>query len=156
MKMVQVKPPRRSNGGFTLIEIMIVVVILAILATVVVSTGILNSPAKARVTVAKTNIKSISTALQLYKLDNYTYPTTQQGLKALVEKPTAPPVPANWNGPYMSKIPKDPWGQPYKYLYPGTHNMPFDLWTSGPPGASAGGDQSKVIGNWNLNEQSNG
>lgn len=144
--------PSRRNGGFTLIEVMIVVVILAILAAIVVP-RVMSAPERARVTRAKADIQAITSALNLYKLDNYTYPTTQQGLKALVEKPDTPPVPPNWHQ-YLSKVPKDPWGQPYKYLFPGTHSEPFDVWTDGPPGASS--DQSKTIGNWNADEQNSG
>jgi general secretion pathway protein G len=143
---------RRRNGGFTLIEVMIVVVILAILAAIVVP-RVMSAPEKARTTRAKSDIQSITSALNMYKLDNYTYPTTQQGLKALVQKPDAPPVPPNWHQ-YLSKVPKDPWGTPYKYLFPGTHNEPFDVWTDGPPGSNSNGDSSKTIGNWDTDESS--
>lgn len=145
-------PARHANRGFTLIEVMIVVVILAILAAIVVP-RVMSAPERARTTRAKSDIQSISSAVNLYKLDNYTYPTTQQGLAALVTKPNTQPVPANWHQ-YLSKIPKDPWDHPYKYLYPGTHNEPFDVWTEGPPGAQ--GDQSKVIGNWDTDTSGNG
>ncbi|MGH8273745.1 MAG: type II secretion system major pseudopilin GspG [Gammaproteobacteria bacterium] len=145
-------PARRTNRGFTLIEVMIVVVILAILAAIVVP-RVMSAPEKARTTRAKADIQAVSSALNMYKLDNYTYPTTQQGLAALVSKPDTPPVPPNWHQ-YLSKVPKDPWGQPYKYLYPGTHNEPFDVWTEGPPGSNS--DQSKVIGNWDTDTNGNG
>ncbi|MGH8271689.1 MAG: type II secretion system major pseudopilin GspG [Gammaproteobacteria bacterium] len=144
--------PSRRSGGFTLIEVMIVVVILAILAAIVVP-KVMSAPERARVTRAKSDIQAVSSALNLYKLDNYTYPTTQQGLKALVEKPDTPPIPPNWHQ-YLSKIPKDPWEQPYKYLFPGTHNEPFDIWTDGPPGASESGNQSQTIGNWDTSDNS--
>jgi general secretion pathway protein G len=137
---------RRPSRGFTLIEVMIVVVILAILAAIVVP-RVMSAPGRARTTRAKADIQSVASALNMYKLDNYTYPTTQQGLQALVSKPDTPPVPPNWHQ-YLSKVPQDPWGHPYKYVYPGTHSEPFDVWTEGPPGSS--GDQSKVIGNWNA------
>jgi len=139
---------RRHNGGFTLIEVMIVVVILAILAAIVVP-RVMSAPEKARTTRAKSDIQSITSALNMYKLDNYTYPTTQQGLKALVTKPDTPPVPPNWHQ-YLSKVPKDPWGKPYKYLFPGTHNEPFDVWTDGPPGSNSNGTDSGTIGNWST------
>lgn len=139
--------PRRT-GGFTLIEIMIVVVILAVLAAIVVP-KFMGAPEKARITRARVDIKNIESALNLYKLDNYTYPTTEQGLKALVQKPTTQPVPPNWHQ-YLDRVPKDPWGKPYKYLYPGTHGESFDVWTDGPPGASS----NQVIGNWNSDEDS--
>ncbi len=144
MQMIQAKSLRRPSGGFTLIEVMIVVVILAILAAIVVP-RVMSAPGRARTTRAKADIQSISSALNMYKLDNYTYPTTQQGLKALVTKPDTPPIPPNWHQ-YLSKVPEDPWGHPYHYLFPGTHSEPFDVWTEGPPGNN--GDQSKVIGNW--------
>lgn len=133
----------RRSGGFTLIEIMIVVVILAILAAIIVP-NVINKPAQARMTRARTDIQGIVSALNLYKLDNYTYPTTEQGLKALVKKPTVAPIPRNWHQ-YLTKIPKDPWGEPYHYVYPGSHGEPFDVWSDGPPGS-----QGKQIGNWNL------
>lgn len=141
--------PRRASG-FTLIEIMIVVIILAVLAAIVVP-KFMGAPERARVTRAKVDIRNIESALNLYKLDNYTYPTTEQGLAALVHKPTTQPVPPNWHQ-YLDQVPKDPWGKPYKYLYPGTHGEPFDVWTDGPPGA----DSNQVIGNWNIDEQNSG
>ncbi|HEX5314859.1 MAG TPA: type II secretion system major pseudopilin GspG [Gammaproteobacteria bacterium] len=145
-------PPER---GFTLIEVMIVVVILAILAAIIVP-RVMSAPEKARVTRAKTDIQAVVSALSMYKLDNYTYPTTEQGLAALVTKPASPPVPPNWHQ-YLSKIPKDPWGQPYKYLFPGTHGEPFDVWTDGPPSNNPGvTDPSAQIGNWNIDEDSSG
>lgn len=138
------------QAGFTLIEVMIVVVILAILAAIVVP-RVMSAPDKARYTRARSDIQGIVSALNMYKLDNYTYPTTEQGLHALVEKPTTQPEPQNWHQ-YLSKVPKDPWGQPYKYVYPGSHGEPFDVWTDGPPGS--GGKHQ--IGNWNLDEDNSG
>ncbi len=140
----------RAQAGFTLIEIMIVVVILAILAAIVVP-NVINKPTEARYTRARSDIQSIVSALNLYKLDNYTYPTTEQGLKALVEKPSASPLPHNWHQ-YLSKVPKDPWGQTYKYVYPGSHGAPFDVWTDGPPDSNG----KHVVGNWNLDEDNSG
>ncbi len=146
-RCIQDKPTR--NGGFTLIEIMIVVVILAILAAIVVP-RVMNAPERARVTRAKTDIQSIVSALQMYKLDNFIYPTTQQGLQALVAKPDTSPIPPNWHQ-YLSKIPRDPWGHPYKYLYPGTHGESFDVWTDGPADNASGGiNNPHVIGNWTI------
>ncbi|MGH8426646.1 MAG: type II secretion system major pseudopilin GspG [Gammaproteobacteria bacterium] len=149
-------PYRRIRGltpvrGFTLIEVMIVVVILAILAAIIVP-RVMTAPEKARVTRAKSDVQAVASALNMYKLDNYTYPTTEQGLAALVTKPVTPPIPPNWQQ-YLSQVPKDPWGQPYKYLYPGTHSEPFDVWTDGPPGNNPGEtNPSQEIGNWNLDE----
>jgi len=140
------KHSHRHESGFTLIEVMIVVVILAILAAIVVP-RVMSAPDKARTTRARADIQGIVSALNMYKLDNYTYPTTEQGLKALVEKPTTEPVPHNWHQ-QLSKVPKDPWGEPYKYVYPGSHGEPFDVWTDGPPDSQ--GDHK--IGNWNIDE----
>jgi general secretion pathway protein G len=134
----------RPDPGFTLIEIMVVVVILAILATIIVP-NVINKPEEARITKAKADIRSIVAALDMYKLDNYQYPTTSQGLKALVVKPSSSPIPPHWHH-YLNQIPIDPWGHPYKYLYPGVHGT-FDVWTDGPPGSSS---HHRVIGNWNL------
>ncbi len=134
----------RPENGFTLIEIMVVVVILAILATIIVP-NVINKPEEARITKAKADIRSIVAALEMYKLDNYVYPTTGQGLKALVVKPTSGPTPHHWHH-YLDQVPIDPWGHPYKYLYPGVHGT-FDVWTDGPPGT---GGHHRVIGNWNL------
>ena len=108
----------KKAGGFTLIEIMVVVVILGILAALVVP-KILSRPDQAKATVARTDIESISQALELYRLDNGVYPSLDQGLEALVERPSSPPVPKSWNPEgYLKKVPLDPWGNPYMYLYP--------------------------------------
>jgi len=109
----------RKNQGFTLIEILVVVSILAILGALVVP-KIMDRPNEARVVAAKQDIGAIVAALKLYKLDNGRYPSTEQGLKALVEKPGSEPVPQNWKpGGYLEKAPKDPWGRDYLYLNPG-------------------------------------
>jgi general secretion pathway protein G len=140
----------RRNSGFTLIEIMIVVVILAILAAIVVP-KFMGAPGKARNSSARIDIKGIVTALNLYKLDNYTYPTTEQGLKALVTKPSVEPIPHNWRQ-YLNKVPKDPWGVPFHYVYPGAHSEAFDVWTNGPPNSQ----KKRQIGNWNSDENNSG
>lgn len=129
---------RRKQSGFTLIEIMVVVVILGILAALVVP-QIMNRPEQAKVTVAKGDIKAIAAALDMYKLDNFAYPSTQQGLEALVEKPTGNPQPKNWNRDgYLKQVPQDPWGNPYQYLSPGTQSRPFDLYSYGADGQEGG------------------
>ena len=114
--------PKKSNlrqVGFTLIEIMIVIVILGILAALVVP-KIMGRPDEARVVAAKQDINSLLQALKLYRLDNQTYPSSEQGLQALVNKPTTPPTPNNWkSGGYVDRLPKDPWGNDYQYLNPG-------------------------------------
>lgn len=135
--------------GFTLIEIMVVVVILGILAALVVP-QIMSRPDQAKVTVAKGDIRAISAALDMYRLDNNRYPTTQQGLEALVEKPSGSPQPRNWNPDgYLKRLPVDPWGNPYQYLSPGTRG-PFDLYSLGADGQQDGSDFDADIGNWDL------
>ncbi len=140
---------RRVQRGFTLIEIMVVVVILGILAALVVP-QVMNRPDQAKVTVAKGDIKAIGAALDMYKLDNYTYPSTQQGLDALVTKPGGNPQPKNWNRDgYLKRVPKDPWGNDYQYLSPGTQG-PYDLYSFGADGKQGGSDLNADIGNWDL------
>lgn len=135
--------------GFTLIEIMVVVVILGILAALVVP-QVMNRPDQAKVTVAKGDIKAIAAALDMYKLDNFNYPSTQQGLTALVEKPSGNPQPSNWSRDgYLKRVPKDPWGNDYQYLSPGTQGQ-FDLYSLGADGKQGGSDLNADIGNWDL------
>jgi general secretion pathway protein G len=135
--------------GFTLIEVMVVVAILAILATVVI-TNISDEPGKARVTKAMQDIRAIESALDLYKLDNFNYPTTDQGLLALVEPPATDPVAANWkDGGYLKRLPKDPWQREYLYLYPGEKGA-VDIYTLGRDGAPGGEGFDADIGNFDL------
>lgn len=139
----------KKQRGFTLIEIMVVVVILGILAALVVP-QVMNRPDQAKVTVAKGDIKAIAAALDMYKLDNFNYPSTQQGLNALVEKPSGSPQPRNWNRDgYLKRVPKDPWGNDYQYLSPGTQG-PFDLYSLGADGKQGVNDLNADIGNWDL------
>ena len=130
--------------GFTLIELMVVVVILGILAAVVVP-RVMDRPEQARIVATKNNIRAIQSALDMYKLDNHRYPTTDQGLSALVEQPAVEPKLQRWNR-YMDKIPLDSWGNQYLYLIPGK-NGDFDLYSSGPNGRS--GDEDD-IGSWDI------
>jgi general secretion pathway protein G len=140
-------PQRLKTTGFTLIEVMVVVVILGILAAVVVP-RIMGHPDEARITVARTDINNITSALSLYRLDNFTYPTTDQGLEALVQRPANLPSGARWReGGYLSQMPKDPWGNPYQYLQPGVKGE-FDLWSLGADGAPGGEGLGADIGNW--------
>ena len=140
---------RRACGGFSLIEIMVVVVILGILAAIVVP-KVMSRPAEARVTKVKQDIRAIDSALKLYKLDNFSFPTTDQGIEALVEKPDGLPPGANWKPEgYLDRIPVDPWGQPYAYLSPGL-NGEFDLYTLGADGVRGGVEDGADIGNWQL------
>lgn len=136
---------RVKQKGFTLIELMVVVVILAILAAIAVP-QFMDRPDEARIVKAKQDIASMSSALQLYKLDNYRYPTTEQGLEALVSQPTSEPEAPNWK-PYMQQLPKDPWGRDYLYLSPG-QNGDFDLYTLGADGEEGGEGVNATLGNW--------
>ena len=130
-------------GGFTLIEIMIVVVIISILATLIVP-KVLDRPAQARISVAKSNINAISEALELYKFDNDSYPTQDQGLQALVTKPNLDPIPKRWRG-YLNKVPKDPWGNDYYYIFPGEHGA-YDIYCYIENKTTD--NEENIIGNW--------
>ena len=135
--------------GFTLIEILVVVSILAILGALVVP-KIMDRPNEARVVAAKHDISAVIAALKMYKLDNGRYPTTEQGLRALVEKPTSDPVPGNWKqGGYLEKIPKDPWGKEFLYLNPGIHQE-IDVMSYGADGQQGGEGFDADLGSWML------
>lgn len=136
-----------KQSGFSLIEIMVVVVILGILASIVVP-KIINRPDEARVVKAKQDVLVIQNALDLYKLDNGVYPTTDQGLIALVEKPSANPIPHDWKQ-YLKSLPKDPWGREYLYMNPGEHSE-VDVFTLGADGQAGGTGVNAEIGNWNA------
>jgi len=139
----------RIQQGFTLIEMMIVIVIMGILASLIVP-KIMGRPDEARVIAAKQDIASVMQALKLYKLDNQRYPTTEQGLQALVSKPSSPPVPPNWKSSgYLDKLPVDPWGNPYQYLFPGVHGE-LDVFSFGVDGAAGGEGNDADIGSWAL------
>lgn len=138
---------KNSQRGFSLIEIMVVVVILGILAALVVP-KIISRPDEARVVKAKQDVLSIQNALDLFKLDNGFYPTTDQGLMALVEKPTTSPTPQDWKT-YLKSVPKDPWGRDYLYLNPGQHGD-IDVFTYGADGQPGGTGVNAEIGNWNA------
>lgn len=119
------------NFGFTLVEIMLVVVIIAALAAMVVP-RLTGRSEQAKKSVAKADIEALlATALKLYELDNGNFPTTGQGLNALLTKPASSPAPNNWNGPYIEKPPIDPWGNPYLYVSPGDHRLDYDLFSKG-------------------------
>ncbi|HTQ02115.1 MAG TPA: type II secretion system major pseudopilin GspG [Casimicrobiaceae bacterium] len=142
--------PRRPRGaGFTLIEILVVIVILGVLAALIVP-NVLSRPDEARATVAKSDIAAIMQALKLYRLDNQRYPTSEQGLAALVTKPDLPPVPANWKpGGYLEKLPKDPWGRPYVYVNPGVRSE-IEVMSFGADGQPGGAGADADIGSWDL------
>ncbi len=135
--------------GFTLIEMMIVIVIMGILASLIVP-KIMGRPDEARVIAAKQDIASVLQALKLYKLDNQRYPSTDQGLQALVTKPSTAPIPPNWKSSgYLDKLPIDSWGNPYQYLFPGIHGE-LDVFSFGVDGAAGGKDNDADIGSWSL------
>ena len=135
----------QQQRGFSLIEIMVVVVILGILAALVVP-KIINRPDDARIVKAKQDVLAIQNALDLYRLDNGIYPTTDQGLMALVEKPGTNPIPRDWRS-YLKTLPKDPWGRDYLYLNPGQHGE-IDVFTHGADGSPGGTGVNAEIGNW--------
>lgn len=135
--------------GFTLIEIMVVMVIIAILGALI-GPQILGRVDEARVTKAQSDIRTLGTALDLYRMDNFTYPSTDQGLRSLVERPSDPNV-RNWKaGGYVQKLSKDPWGNDYQYLFPGTRGGAYDLWSLGADGEPGGEGPAADIGNWNV------
>jgi len=143
-----VKISSNKQQGFTLIEIIVVVVIIGILATFV-APKFMGKTDTARITKAKSDILSLESALDLYKLDNYTYPTTDQGLEALISVPSSDPVPTNWQkGGYIKKLQKDPWQRDYLYLSPGEHGE-VDIYSLGADGVEGGEDSNADIGNWN-------
>jgi general secretion pathway protein G len=135
--------------GFTLLEVMVVVVILGILAALVVP-KILSRPDEARVIAAKQDIATMMQALKLYRLDNQRYPSTEQGLQALVARPASAPLAANWKaGGYVERVPRDPWGNPYHYLNPGVRGE-LDVFSMGADGALGGEGNDADIGSWDL------
>ena len=137
----------KMNTGFSLVEILVVLVIMGLLISVVAPT-VLNRADEARVQKAQADFKAIETALKIYRLDNYVYPTTEQGLEALVEASTLDPEPRNFKkGGYLEELPLDPWGRTYLYLSPGDHKE-VDIYSLGADGLSGGEEQSADIGNW--------
>lgn len=140
---------RQVSRGFTLIEIMVVVVIMGILAALVVP-KLMGRTDDARITAAKQDISTLMQALKLYKLDNQRYPTTEQGLQALIAKPTSGPAANGWkSGGYIDKLPKDPWGNPYQYLSPGIKGE-VDIFSYGADGQPGGSGVDADIGSWDL------
>jgi len=142
---------RARHAGFTLIEIMVVVIIIGLLAALV-APQMLTQVDKARVTKAKADVQAMQTALTMFKLDNYVYPTTDMGLKALAQKPDATTV-KNWRpGGYLQHVNKDPWGNEYQYHLPGTHGGEYDLFSFGADGKPGGEGYDADVGNWNLDQ----
>ncbi|MHC5039604.1 MAG: type II secretion system major pseudopilin GspG [Planctomycetota bacterium] len=143
---------RRKNAGFTLVELILVLIILSLLAAIVVP-KIVGRGREARINAAKGQVGMFKDALNQYALDNYDqFPSTEQGLDALVARPSSNPVPKKWKGPYLDGlVPMDPWGNEYKYLFPSKH-LPkgFDVWSMGPDGQDGTDDD---IGTWNLQQE---
>lgn len=145
----------KQKQGFTLMEILIVITILGILASLV-AVKIMDRPGEARTLKAQLDIQTLENALKLYKLDNAYYPSTEQGLRALVEKPSTGRIPGKWReGGYLEKgvVPEDPWGNDYLYLSPGIHNPNFDLWSYGADGEQGGGGEDADVNNWSSKEK---
>ena len=140
---------RARIRAFTLIEVMVVIAILAVLAALIVP-KVMSRPDEARVVAARQDIASLLQALKLYRLDNLRYPTTEQGLSALVTRPSVAPVPPNWKpGGYLERLPRDPWGHPYQYLSPGLRGE-VDVFSFGADGVAGGEGFDADIGSWNL------
>lgn len=149
MKNIKFEFAAIRSAGFTLIEIMIVVIILGVLAALVVP-NIMGRPDEARVAAAKADLRSVANALDLYRLDNFSYPSTDQGLEALVVQPSGVPEARNWNPEgYLNKVPKDPWGTEYQYLSPGSQGK-FDLYSLGADAREGGEGVNADISFWDI------
>ena len=136
---------QRLSAGFTLIELMVVLVIIGVLAALIVP-NVLDRADDARATAAKTDVNNLMQALKLYRLDNQRYPTAEQGLQALLAKPATGPIPSNWKS-YLDKLPNDPWGRPYQYLNPGVKGE-IDVMSFGADGQPGGEGKNAVVGSW--------
>ncbi|WP_114417812.1 type II secretion system major pseudopilin GspG [Marinospirillum perlucidum] len=139
----------KKNKGFTLLEVMVVLVIIGLLVAIV-APNVLDNQDKAMVQKAKADLASLEQALEMYRLDNFNYPTSEQGLDALVTKPTLAPQPDNYreNG-YIRRLPTDPWGNDYQYRQPGEHGR-VDIYSLGADGREGGEDLNADVGNWEL------
>ncbi len=145
MKSIMLFSRRSVQRGFTLIELMVVLVIIGVLAALIVP-NVLDRADDARIMAARTDANNLMQALKLYKLDNQRLPTPEQGLAALLTKPTSGPIPANWK-PYLEKLPNDPWNRPYQYLLPGIKGE-FDVMSFGADGVVGGDGKNADIGTW--------
>ena len=139
------RPAPARQRGFTLIELMVVLAIIGVLAALIVP-NVLGRADDARITAARTDVGNLMQALKLYKLDNQRFPSTEQGLNALILKPTTEPVPGNWK-PYLDKLPSDPWGRPYQYLNPGIKGE-VDVLSFGADGQAGGEGNNADLGSW--------
>jgi len=149
--MLQKKQMSRQRG-FSLIEVLVVLVILGLLVSII-APNVLGRADEARVQKVFADFSAIETALRMYRLDNYDYPSTEQGLRALVERPTLEPLPRNWkSGGYLESLPVDPWGNPYLYLSPGQNGV-YDIFSHGADGVRGGEGQNQDYGNWQANAQ---
>ena len=137
---------RKQQKGFTLIEIMIVIIILGMLTTLVIQ-AVGDRPDQARAVKVKNDIVALEGAIKMYRLDVYRVPTTEQGLSSLIKKPSGV---SNWSGPYIDRLPDDPWGNPYRYRAPGVEGAKFDIFSVGADGQGGGTDIDADIGSWNL------
>ncbi len=145
MKQLKFFARRSLQAGFTLIELMVVLVIIGVLAALIVP-NVLDRADDARVMAARTDVNNLMQALRLYKLDNQRMPSAEQGLQALIAKPTSGTIPANWK-PYLDKLPNDPWGRPYQYLSPGIKGE-VDVMSLGADGQSGGEGKNADLGSW--------
>ncbi|MBI2381371.1 MAG: type II secretion system major pseudopilin GspG [Gammaproteobacteria bacterium] len=145
--------PVRLQSGFTLLEIMVVVVIIGLL-TAMIAPQILGEADKAKMVRVKADITALENALERYKLDNHVYPSTEQGLEALAQRPSSPPEPRNYKeGGYIQRLPKDPWDGVYQYAFPGENGRKYDIYSFGADGQSGGDAEAADIGNWNLDQE---
>ena len=142
---MRTNPVHRASRGFTLIELMVVLVIIGVLAALIVP-NLLDRTDDARATAARADVNNLVQALKLYKLDNQRYPSAEQGLDALVRKPTSGAVPPNWK-PYLDKLPADPWGRPYQFVNPGVKGE-IDVFSFGADGQPGGEGKNAEIGSW--------
>lgn len=145
MPLRNTRNQKTGQSGFTLIELMVVLVIIGVLAALIVP-NVLDRADDARATAARTDVTNLMQALKLYRLDNRSYPSAEQGLQALVARPSAGPAPINWK-PYLEKLPNDPWGRPYQYLSPGIRGE-IDVMSFGGDGAPGGEGKDADIGSW--------
>jgi general secretion pathway protein G len=140
---------RKRSAGFTLIEIMVVVVIIGLLAAVILP-NVFGNVEKAQINKAKSDIRAIESALTMFKLDNFKYPSTDMGLQALVTKPADPSIRNFPPEGYLKRVSNDPWGNPYQYVFPGNRGTQYDIWSFGADGQEGGEGPNADIGNWNI------